>query len=175
MRLRAIIGLAIAVVVSVLFAPGATANAEPGPYGNKCSSLAVSTTNPLPGEEITVSGQDFQPNASVRLELHSTVYVLKTVTTDANGSFETTVTLPEGVSGEHTIVAATGTLGGSNCPQPVQVVHFQTGGSSSSGGHHGGTSFTGVDVLAMLIGAGVLIGAGALFNRGGRRRVWTDS
>jgi hypothetical protein len=175
MRLRAIVGLAIAVVVSVLFAPAAAANAEPGGYGGKCSSLAVSTTNPLPGQEITVSGQDFQPNASVRLELHTTVYVLGTVTTDSSGSFETTVTLPDGVTGTHTIVAATGSLGGSNCPaQPVQVIHIQTGGQSSGGGGNGGTSFTGVDVAAMLIGAAVLIVAGAVFNRGGRRRSYAD-
>jgi len=174
MRLRAIVALAIAVVASALFAPSATAAA--GYPTTQCPSLSVSTTNPLPGQSITVSGVNFTPNASVRLELHTTVYVLKTVTADDQGAFTTSVTLPDGVVGSHEIVAATGAPNISGCPgNPVVVIHIQTGGSSSStGGHHGGTSFTGVDVLAMLVGAAVLIGAGVVFNRGGRRRTYAD-
>lgn len=169
MRLRAIVALAIAVAASVLFAPMSTAAGYPV---TECPSLSVSTTNPLPGQSITVSGENFTPNASVRLELHTDVIVLKTVTADANGSFSTSVTLPDDVVGTHSIVAATGAPNSSDCPgNPVVIIHIQTGGSSTStGGHHGGTSFTGVDVLAMLVGAAVLIGAGVAFNRGGRRR-----
>jgi hypothetical protein len=169
MRLRAVVALAVAVFGSMLLAPAA--NAAPYPP-TVCASLSVSTTNPLPGQEITVSGINFVANASVRLELHTTIYVLKTVTADADGSFSTTVKLPDGVTGTHTIVAATGAPNASDCPaNPVQIIHIQLGGGSTSAGPGGGgTSFTGVDILAMLVGASALIGVGVALNRSGKRR-----
>jgi hypothetical protein len=169
MRLRAIVALAVCAFGSMLLAPAASAAPYPPTV---CASLSVSTTNPLPGQEITVSGENFIAGASVRLELHTVIYVLKTVDADGAGSFTTTVKLPDGVTGSHTIVAATGAPSGGDCPtDPLQLIHIQTGGGSTSAGPGGGgTSFTGVDVLAMLIGAAALVGVGVALNRSGQRR-----
>ena len=169
MRLRAIIALAVAALGLVFVVPATTASAAPvcPPYpANAGASLAVSTTNPQPGETITVSGSHFVANASVRLELHTTVTVLKTVQADANGDFTTTVKLPDGVTGTHTIVAATGIPTSGNCATPTVTITIQ-GTSTNTGG---GTSFTGVDVLAMVLGAAVLLGVGLALNRSGKRR-----
>jgi hypothetical protein len=173
MRLRAIVAL-FAAAVATLAAPAAAHAAVQYPP-TLCASLSVSTTQPLPGEEITVSGVNFLPDASVRLELHSTTYHLKTVTSDGAGTFTTNVKLPDGVFGTHRIVATSGAPTGSTCPsEPFVVIHIQrlgtAGSSASTPGHHGGTSFTGVDVLLILIAAALLIGVGVALNRGGKRR-----
>jgi hypothetical protein len=167
MKFRAIIALAVA-AFGIFFVVPAAAGAAPvcPPYPpNAGAELAVSTTNPQAGETITVSGAHFVPNASVRLELHTTVFVLKTVQADASGDFTTTVKLPDGVTGTHTIVAATGVPTSGHCATPTVTITIQ-GGSQPPGG----TSFTGVDVLAMVLGAAVLLGVGIALNRSGKRR-----
>jgi hexosaminidase len=168
MRLRAIFALAATVFGALLLVPAAAHAAGYPP--TECASLSVSTTHPLPGEEITVSGTNFLPNADVRLELHSKTYVLKTVTTDSSGSFSTQVKLPNGVVGTHQIVAASGAP--STCPTPTVTLHIQKHGTEGSSapppGH--GTSFTGVDVLLIVIAAALLIGAGIALTRGGKRK-----
>jgi hypothetical protein len=179
MRLRATALLAVAAVSAFLAAPAAVA-APVAHLANYpptvCSTLSVSTTNPLPGATITVSGTNFTPDAGVRIELHTTIYVLKTVTADASGSFSTEVTLPAGVTGTHQIVAATGAIRGANCPgDPFVTIHIQTRGLEGStaanpGGNGHGTAFTGVDILLLVAVAALLVGAGYAFNRGGRRR-----
>ena len=174
MRLRAIIAIATAVLGALLLAPAARA-AQPAQYPPAaCPLLSVSTTNPLVGAEITVSGVNFNPNASVRLELHSKIYVLKTVTTDNTGSFTTTVTLPDGVTGRHRIVAATGAPDVAGCPpNPFVTIRIQghgVAGSSAGPGGPGGTSFTGVDVLLIVLAAVVLLGVGYALNKTGGKR-----
>jgi hypothetical protein len=73
------------------------------------------------------------------------------------------------VVGAHTIVAVGGAVAG--CPQPVQTVTLQTAGQSTGANNTGGgTAFTGVDVLLLLLAAGVLVTAGVMMNRGGKRR-----
>jgi hypothetical protein len=169
MRFRAVLALAAAVIGALFLAPVAAGAAGYPP--TTCATLSVSTTHPLPGEQITVSGTNFLPNASVRLELHSKTYDLKTVTTDASGSFTTQVTLPSGVVGTHQIVAATGVP--STCPTPTITLHIQkhgTEGSTAPPRGPGGTSFTGVDVLLIILVAVALIGAGMALMRGGKRK-----
>lgn len=64
-----------------------------------------------PGEAVAdapveVSGDGLKPFSEVRIELHSTPVLLGTATTDANGSFRTTVRMPSQVpAGSHEIVA----------------------------------------------------------------------
>lgn len=167
MKLRAITALAVAVVGMLFFTPVATAGAYPPAI---CPSLAVSTTHPLPGETITVSGVNFTPHASVHLVLKTTTYDLATVTADGDGSFSTPVKLPAGVIGTHTIVAVSG-ADTSVCGRPHVVIHIQpTAPSSPTGKPPGGTSFTGVDLLMILLAAAVLLGAGVAFNRSGKNR-----
>jgi hypothetical protein len=134
-----------------------------------CASLSVSTTNPLPGETITVSGTGFVANANVRLELDGTT-PLKTVQADGSGNFTTSVTLPSSVTGTHTIVATTGIPTGGTCGTPTVGLNIQPASASSPGGPPGGTSFTGVDIMAMVLGALALLGVGYALNRSGKRR-----
>lgn len=172
MRFRAIVALS-AVAVAALFAPAA-ANAAALYPPTVCATISVSTTNPLPGESIVVSGVDFLANASVQLELQPPGSVLKTVTTDSSGSFSTSVKLPDGVTGRLRVVATSGAPHTAGCPNNPFVVlniqkHGTEGSSASTGGHHG-TSFTGVDVLLVLLAAALLIAAGAALTMGGKRK-----
>ena len=162
MRVRAILALAVAAFGMFFFVPAAGATAYPP---TTCPSLSVSTTNPTPGETITISSSGLPPHSNVRIELHTDVVVLKTVETDANGSFTTTVTLPAGVTGTHTIVAVPDKPMAPGCPPPSVTINIQNG---NPGG--GGTSFTGVDVLAMVLGAAALLAIGVALNRSGKRR-----
>lgn len=172
MRFRAIVALS-AVAVAALFAPAA-ANAAALYPPTVCATISVSTTNPLPGESIVVSGVDFLANASVQLELQPPGSVLKTVTSDSSGSFSTSVKLPDGVTGRHRVVATSGAPNSASCPSDPFVIlniqkHGTEGSSASTGGHHG-TSFTGVDVLLVLLAAALLIAAGAALTMGGKRK-----
>jgi hypothetical protein len=165
------IALAVAGLWLVLAGPASGSSAVGYPP-TTCPTVSISTENPLPGGTMTVSGKNFAPNAAITLELHSKATVLATDTTSATGSFSTEVTLPEGVVGRHLIVVVGGDTDATGCPvDPFQVLQIQdiaasrsSGGGSGSGG---GTAFTGVDILGLLAGAAVLIGAGVLFNRRG--------
>ena len=174
MKLRAIVALAAAVVGAVFFTPVAQAQAYPPTI---CPTLSVSTTHPLPGETITVSGINFDAHAQVHLVMHTKVYDLGTVTTDANGSFSTSVKMPNGVYGRHVLIAVSGAAHIQGCPgRPIVVVHpHRPGGTNSgTGGHHGGNAFTGVDLLVILLVAAGLLGAGIALTRGGKRRHGSD-
>jgi 5'-nucleotidase len=162
MRLRAILALAVTALGMFLFGPATHATAYPP---TTCASLSVSTTNPQPGEQITLSSSGMPANATVKIFLHSDPILLATVHTDATGSFTATVTLPDGITGTHTIVAVPNKPMPAGCPPPSVTITVQGPGTNP-----GGTSFTGVDVLAMVLGALALLGVGVALNRGGRRR-----
>lgn len=162
MKLRAILALAVAAIGLFFAVPAASATAYPP---TTCPSLSVSTTNPQPGETFTLSSSGMPAHAMVKIYLHSDPILLKTVETDASGSFTTTITLPDGVTGTHTIVAVPDKPMAPGCPPPSVTIDIQ--GKNTNGG---GTAFTGLDVLAMLLGAAVLIGIGVGLNRSGKRR-----
>lgn len=152
-----------------------------------CASIAVSTTTPRPGQTITVTGEDFQPNTSVKLYLTpksdfpgsvssaakpaGSSVLLASVTTDSDGKFSAGVTMPLDASGNQ-VLSADGP--GKICPaDPIQIKvsgGAPGGGSTSPGGNGGPPAMTGVDV-ALLVGiALVLLAAGVLFTQSGRRR-----
>ncbi len=165
MKIRAILALVFASVgLMVAVAPAATAA---GPYPPAtCNNLSVSTTTPLEGASITITGKNFAPNASIRLELHTAVSVLATVTSDRNGAFSTRVTLPAGVTGTHQIIPVGGLVAG--CPaKPVEITIQGNGGTNGNGTGTGGsgTAFTGVDIALLLAIAAGLLGIGVLLNR----------
>jgi len=167
MKLRAI-ALAVAVLGAALFfTPVMQAQAYP-PTGCP-GSLSVSTTTPLAGETITVTGTGFTPGAQVHLVMHTKVYDLGTFTANAQGSFTAQVTLPDNVFGKHLVIATSGAPHIQQCPgDPIQI-HGPGGVNSSPGGHHG-TSGTGVDVAIILLTAAALLGIGFAVARGGKRR-----
>jgi hypothetical protein len=177
-RIRAALALVVLAVGLTLVAPGGAAQAYPV---TTCATLSVSTTNPVVGAKITVTGQNFDANHTVKLVLKSKTYFLVKVTTDASGAFSVQVQLPAGVTGHHEIVAIGGSPNGNGCPpDPIQIIHIhggapesgpsngQSGASTSQPG--GPTAFTGLDIGALLAAAALLIAAGVLFTRRGRNR-----
>jgi hypothetical protein len=167
------VALALAAASLVIAGPAAQAVAYPPTI---CPTISVSTTTPLAGEAITVTGTNFTAGATVRLELDSSATVLKTVTASGSGTFTTQVTMPAGMLGSHTIIASGGG-GGPGCPsEPIQIVNAHGPGGGGAGGNGGGTNsgggtaFTGVDVLLLVLIAGLLLTAGIMLNRGGKRR-----
>jgi hypothetical protein len=171
MRLRAVIALAVAVVAALFISPAAPSSASPGAFAypptNCLGSLSVSTTHPLVGETITVSGAGFNAHAGVHLVLHTKSYDLGTFNTNAQGSFSAQVQLPFGVVGTHVILAVSGAPNVDQCPGVTIRIHGPEGTSTSPGGP---TSYTGTDILLILLAAAVLIAAGVVVARSGKRR-----
>ena len=70
----------------------------------------TSTASPgYVGQNITVSGAAFQPNAQVTITYTSTPQTVATTTSDGNGNFTATFSVPESEAGSHTITASDGT------------------------------------------------------------------
>lgn len=174
MRLRAVLLFPLTLALVLLGAPVSGAIASPVAYpatGSDCASISVSTTVPAPGESITVTGQNFNPGGHVRLVLDNGD-VLKRVTADADGSFTTTVKLPDGVTGSHILHARGGkTDQPADCPADPGLT-IGSGASEPAGtpGHHGGTSFTGLDIGLLLAAAALLIAVGIALNRKSTRK-----
>lgn len=75
-------------------------------FGNDTSNPITSTTR-SPGQTLEVSGKNFLPDSQVTISLHSNPVVLKTLTTNSQGGFSTTVTVPADTTlGNHQIVVA---------------------------------------------------------------------
>lgn len=174
MRARLSMIFAAALALLGLVVPATSAGAAPVAYPvTICATLSVSTTTPLAGASIVVAGVNFDPNATIKLELESKPWLLATVKSNAQGAFIVTVKLPAGVVGAHLIVAIGGNTGsGASCPaDPSQQLHIQgVGGGGGTSNNGGGTAFTGVDVLLLVLLAGMLLAAGVAINRGGKRR-----
>jgi alpha-L-fucosidase len=170
MRLRAVLLLPLTIALVLLGAPVSGALASPVAYpvtGSDCASISVSTTVPAPGESITVTGVNFNPGGHVRLVL-DTGDVLARVTADASGSFTTKVKMPKGVFGFHKLYHRGGKTGqpSSGCPADPGL-NIGSGANVPGGtpGHHGGTSFTGLDIGLLLAAAALLIAVGVALNR----------
>jgi len=170
-------------VATVLFA--STANAAP--YTN-APTLSVSTSNPAVGATLTVAGADFVAGTTVDLTLHTQTYDLGTATVDAGGSFTTTVTLPAGVSGTHTLAAtdpagntiltasltivigADNSGGGANGAGSAGNGSGAGNGALAAGGGNGGLAYTGVPVTGIVVVGLLLLLAGFVTLLTSRRR-----
>lgn len=156
----------LAAACLLLVSPQAHA-ATVAPYPpSTCSLLSVSTTFANPGDSITVSGADFVPGSTVQIIIVSPHTTLATVTTGTAGTFSAAVTVPNLAAGSYQITATSTRLA---CP--VNTLTITVGTEPNSGGTGGHTpANTGVDVL-LLVGTGaVLLAAGLVVNRSGRRR-----
>jgi hypothetical protein len=101
-RLSPLVWVAALFAALTVLAPAA-ADAAPG-YGK--ASITASPSSGPAGSSTTVSGQNFNPNATVTLTFHSAPSSLGTAHTDAAGRFSTRVTIPSGArKGHHTIFA----------------------------------------------------------------------
>jgi len=173
MRLRAVLLLPLTIALVLLGAPVSGAFASPVAYpvtGSECAGISVSTTVPAPGESITVTGSKFDSHGHVRLVL-DTGDVLKRVTADANGSFTTKVKMPDGVTGFHVLHARGGkTNQPADCPADPGLNIGSGASAPGTPGHHGGTSFTGLDIGLLLAAAALLIAVGVALNRKSSRK-----
>ncbi len=75
-------------------------------YPPQACGLRLGQSQARRGETVSVGGDGFRPGSNVRIEFRSQPVELKTVTADANGSFDTSIVIPMTASfGEHTIAA----------------------------------------------------------------------
>jgi hypothetical protein len=132
------------------------------------------------GEKFEVSGEHFVKNEPVKIYIGGSLGVpcdsssytpgtfVGTGHTDADGNFDPQVKMPAGYSGTVLLIG----IGATGLPYDFATVNLQIGGSSASGtsSNPGPPAHTGVDIALMLAVAVVLLGAGVLFTRGGRRR-----
>jgi hypothetical protein len=118
------------------------------------------------GSSINVSGRDFTAAAELDLVLHSSPVKLGVVTTDAQGTFGTSVTIPVNTeAGAHRIVVAA--ANGETAEIAFTVVSAGAGAGASA------LANTGVSSLAPMLGGALALlaaGAGALLIRRRQQR-----
>lgn len=168
-RSAAVIAGAFIAMLAFAFSAGAA------PYTNQ-ATLSVNTQNPAAGGSVTISGQGFGAGESIDITLHTVVISLGTATADASGNFGFSFTLPSGVTGGHTIIAAGRTSGRSasiaiTVGQGVGGVGTGSGSGSAGGSGSGGNlASTGVAIIGIAALGAVLLGGGAALLISGRRR-----
>lgn len=123
-------------------------------------SCGVSDTTLAAGDQVTVSGQNWQPGSTVSFTLQPEGEDLGSTTVGGNGNFSATLTIPNSVSsGTHSI----------EC-DGVDVEGATVVLSSNITVSVGGTAFTGASIsLGLLLLAGLLI-VGVLALAAGRRK-----
>ena len=148
-------------VAAVAFAGPANA----APYTSQ-ATCSVSDQTPAAGSSLTLSCSGFGANETVNITLHSHgVTVLAPGATNASGAFSTTVTLPAGVTGTHTLTAVGATSG------RTASVSITIGAVTSAGGPTGGgLPFTGAAVMGISSLAVLLLLGGVLMVFTSRRR-----
>jgi hypothetical protein len=143
------------------------------------AQIQSSTTTPASGEKFEASGINYVANEDVKIYIGGSIgspcdptsysggQFVGTGHTDASGHFDPQVTMPTGLSGSQLLVGVGATGQGYDFSFLTLTV-AGTGGTSSGTGQP--PAHTGVDIALMLSAAAVLIGAGVVFMRGGRRR-----
>src|SRR5882724_3991105 len=101
----AVAGLGVIVALAV---PALPAYAAPYTGG---ATITSNTSNPDQGGGLTIHVAGMAPGEKVDDSIHSVFTLLNTVLADINGAFTTTVTLPDGLTGNH-VVTATGESSG---------------------------------------------------------------
>lgn len=111
--------LALSALLMVLALP---AMAQEYPTFDGPLATSNSTTNFEPGETFTVSGDGYEPSATVVVTLESDPVTLATTTADAAGAFETEVTIPADFpAGAHTLKATGAAAGGGTQVLGLQI------------------------------------------------------
>ena len=148
------------------------------PAAEPSAQLAASTTFAHPGDTLELSGAHYLDNETVTLyitgqmtqcepnTLHNAIKV-GTAHTDGNGSFDPQVTVPLGLKAGHTTMFG---IGASLEPYDYSTQPLTILGEGGSSGSTQPPAHTGVDIALMLTAGGLLLGAGVVFTRGGRRR-----
>jgi LPXTG-motif cell wall-anchored protein len=148
------------------------------PATGRTPAVSVSRSQATAGGSVDVSVDGFTPGEQVRIELHSTPVLLGTVTAGADGTANSTVTIPVGTdAGQHTITVV-GVTCGIQASIPITVVApaadepvaslaaFDPAGRS--------LSYTGANTgWAVSLGAALLVGGFGLVLLGRRRQART--
>jgi titin len=178
---------------SAASAPSASATAgEPlqpldAPTDNtyRLATLSGSLDSIRPLEQVTVVGSNLLPFGSVTILIYSTPRQLATTTSDAQGSFQITVTIPADLPpGPHTIVASGVdrqgvvrmlTLHGTYDPRTAANKGHGTHGSAPSSGSARSLSYTGTPMFQLAAFGIVSLCAGVVMLQYARRRSHTES
>lgn len=170
-------GTPYTVTVVALSAAGASAASSPSGSVTP-NEPVVSTTPPVtdlpldtsegdistaaPGEELVMIGSGYAPFSTVTLTVYSDPIVLGTVTADAVGSFRHAVTVPAGLTGSHSFVAAG--VDPSGNPRALRLdvtVAADSSNDGDGGGDSGGTlPITGGAVIWLFLAGFVCTAAG---------------
>ena len=142
-------------------APGGSSSVSQPTGGT--STVTLSDTSPQPGQTITIGGGGMDPNEGVSGDIHSAVIHLGDATADPSGNVSMSVTIPESLSGEHTITLTGKTSG------HIDSITVNIGGSSGGSGS-GGLSATGVAILGIGVFGLLLLAGGGLLLLAGRRQ-----
>jgi hypothetical protein len=167
------LGLILAVPAAAASATGLAAaagacndsNYPPSPH----ATIMSSTTTPSVGETIEASGVAYCPDEDVRITLAGKF--VGTTHTDQAGDFDPPVKVTQ--TGRLLLcgIGASGLPNDRDCLTLTVKANNQGGGGHNPGGG-GGTSFTGVDILLILLAGLVLLVAGwALIVAGRRKRL----
>ena len=150
----------VGLVALILGAAAFSGSALAAPYVN-AATVSVSNQNPSEGGSLGVTCAGFTGGEQIGVTLDAQTD-LASGTANASGSFSTTVTLPQGVTGQHTIVCAG--AAGETASLTITIGAVTTGG--------GGLSNTGVAVVGIgSLGVILLVGGALLLMVGKRRRV----
>jgi LPXTG-motif cell wall-anchored protein len=128
-----------------------------------------------PGEKITIIGDGFKPGTNVSVIVYSEPQVLGTTLVGPDGTFRFEVTVPAGLpAGEHSLVASGIAPDGSERFIRMNVTVDADGTATIDGNGDGvddTLAYTGAEPLVpALLGAGALVGGGALLLVSRRRR-----
>jgi hypothetical protein len=140
--------------------PPPTPSVSPSHPGN-----TISVTVVTPGGTISITVTGFAPREIIIIVIHSTPVQLASVTANANGSADASVTIPSNLpTGSH-VITATGLTSGHVVSFPVRVEQ-----QTATGGGGPGLSNTGVATVALSTVAGIFLIGGIAFTLAGRRR-----
>ena len=159
-------------LAGILFASSAVAAPKPKPTSTcyppgRChAKIFSSTTTPVQGQRIKVSGKFYLPNENVRLTIGG-VYV-GTARTDADGAFDPPVTVPNLVGDQE--LSGVGASGLATDRDSL-ILTIRASGAAGAGDNAGGLASTGVQIAAFsLLGVVLLVGGGFLVLAARRRR-----
>ncbi len=142
-------------VVEAAAAPSALPKSSGALSTDKGSVSTVSA-----GGTVTLTGGGYLPFSTVTLVMYSDPVVLGTTEADADGNISATVTLPAGISGEHTLVAS----GVDPSGQPHNLTMAVTVAAGA------GLPNTGASIALPALGGLVALGAGGGLIFAARRR-----
>lgn len=137
------------------------------PYADD-ASLSADSTNPDVGDELTLSGRNYEANERVALDLHSQVVRLATVRADGDGAFTATVRLPANFECEH-FITATGLSSDRRARTDIVIGDCDDDASGGENDDEGtGLPATGAAVGGLALAGGLLTAGGVVLVR--RRR-----